>query len=400
MPVTNLTICESPTQTQMEERQPAGALSVRRACLSDYPKIAAFITEAYQESAVFKGDARWNWQFVKNPYTRFTDGSVPVWIAELDGKIVGQIAVQEGALEIDGTIHRAGWIVDVMILPSHRGLGLGHRLYSEVAKDCPILVTLTMALATRRMAERIGAINIGDVSLYTRLTHLKSGAVKRYLQMRTAHHTGVNTAIRALCRYFLAHHLVAMGGNLLLSLRDTLVGLPRRSKKTQILETHQFGPDLDAFWRRVSPDFPVAFARDRKFLNWRFFDCPQMRYRCFIASRHGNIVGYVVLREAEPMELPEGIIVDLVAARSDRETIQDLVAFALEFFGTNVAAVQCATSISEFEDVLRTYGFHSFRTERPNCVVSDPAMQQRLRDSSKEWLFSKADHDWDQIHLA
>jgi GNAT superfamily N-acetyltransferase len=64
--------------------------------------------------------------------------------------------VQEGNLQIDGEMYSAGWIVDVMILPSHRGLGLGHKLYDAVAEELPILVTLTMAEATRRSRSRRG----------------------------------------------------------------------------------------------------------------------------------------------------------------------------------------------------------------------------------------------------
>jgi len=108
----------------------------------------------------------------------------------------------------------------------------------------------------------------------------------------------------------------------------------------------------------------------------------------------------MVLRRREPVELPQGIIVDLLAARKDHETIKDLVAFALDYFGNNVAAVECATSIPEFAVILRSFGFHSVRTERPNCVVAESGIRRRLEDSSTDWLFSKADHDWDQINPA
>jgi len=375
------------------------AVSIRRALLSDYPRIAAFIREAYEESAPFKERERWEWQFVNNPYLGSEDGRVPVWIAEVPGKVVGQIAVQAGAIEIDGVTHPAGWIVDVMILPAYRGLGLGHRLYTAVAAECPILVTLTMAEATRRMAERLGAVDLGEVKLYSRLIHLDGRTVQRYLQTRTTYHPRIRMAANMLCRYFFIHRILAGAGNILLSLRNTLVGRPWARNGTHVIPTDRFGPEIDLLWQRVQADFPVAFTREGKFLNWRFCECPQMRYRLFTAFRDGKTVGYMVLRESEPVELPHGIIVDLVAARQDRSTVEDLVAFALEFFGERVAGVDCATSIPEFGDILRRFGFQSIRTERPNCVTADPAVQERLEKSSTDWLFSKADHDWDQIHV-
>ena len=234
------------------------------------------------------------------------------------------------------SIPQAGF-VDVMILDSHRGMGLGHRLYAAVARDRPILVTLTMALATRKMAERLGAINFGEVKLYSRFSRLDHRTVRRYLQVRTTYHPQIQKVVDVLCGYFLAHRILAVGGSILLSLRDAFVGTPRPSKKTTIAEIDSFGPEIDLLWQRIRHDFPVAFNRDSKFLNWRFREVPQMKYRCFLASRDGRPVGYMILRETEPVELPEGVIVDLLAARQDRETIDDLVAFAAQQFGNRVA---------------------------------------------------------------
>lgn len=383
-----------------QETQQETGIRVRRARLTDYPAIGTFLREAYGELAPFKEGRRWYWQFVDNPYAKCENNDVPVWIAETDGRVVGQIAVQKGALKLDGATRPAGWIVDVIILPAYRGLGLGHRLLAAVARECPILVTLTMAAATRRLTEQLGAVDLGEVKLYWRGAHLDPLTVQRYLLTRTAYHPYINSTIRSLCSGVLLHRILASVGNFLLSLRKRVSNPPRTQEEIRIVQTERFGPDVDMFWRGASLDFPVAFARETEFLNWRFCECPQVRYHCFIALREGRSVGYIVLRRTEAGELPQGIIVDLMASRRDSNTIRALVAFAVDFFGDEVSAVQCATSVSEFSDVLRKFGFYSVRTERPNCVVADDTIRKRLQRSSTEWLFSKADHDWDQIRLA
>ncbi len=100
------------------------------------------------------------------------------------------------------------------------------------------------------------------------------------------------------------------------------------------------------------------------------------------------------------MELPYGVIVDILASRADHDTVTDLVAFALEVFRESVSGVQCGTSVRQFAQVLRECGFYPVKTERPNCVVEDDAIRKRLQQTAVECLFSKADHDWDQIDLA
>ena len=146
----------------------------------------------------------------------------------------------------------------------------------------------------------------------------------------------------------------------------------------------------------LDPIFQSRLTVTASSLNWRFFDCPQLTYACFVAWRGDRVVGYLILRQTEPVELPQGIIVDLCASRSDEATIEDLVAFAIEWFGRRVTCLQCATWIPEFASVVRRFGFHARQTERPTCVVKAPDLRDQLARLSKDWLLSKADHDWDQ----
>jgi GNAT superfamily N-acetyltransferase len=372
-------------------------ITVRRALQSDYPAIEIFLREAYGALAPFKIRQRWDWQFRNNPYATSSTGHVSVWIAEVSGKVIGQIGVQEGAVKVDEVEQSAGWVVDVILLPSYRGLGLGHQLYAAVAKECPFLVTLTMAPATRRMADNLGAIQLGVVKLYSRILRLDRRTTRRYIRFRTRYHKHISKFVEAVCTYGYADRILSRVGNLVLALRDAFVRLPQGTKKTRIVEIERFGPEIDNFWGEISGAFPVAFIRDSTFLNWRFCECPQMNYRCFLASRNESIVGYLVLRQALAIELPQGIIVDFLAAREDTETVEDLLRFSLEWFGTDVAGIECATSISAFVSVLQKFGFHPVRTERPNAVVSDSRLRERLDRSASDWLLSKADHDWDQI---
>ena len=144
----------------------------------------------------------------------------------------------------------------------------------------------------------------------------------------------------------------------------------------------------------------MIVPRDARFLNWRFVDCPEPKYRRFVAERGGRAVGYVVLRRAEPVESPLGTIVDLYASRRDGETVDELVRHSIAFFGDNVFAVDCGTSVAEFEAVLRTYGFFRTGAHHPTCICRESTLHNRLARLRHDCFFSKGDHDWDQIHVA
>jgi hypothetical protein len=301
---------------------------------------------------------------------------------------------------VEGKTFEAGWAVDIMVLQSHRGAGIGHRLHEAVASDVDILMALSMAEASRRMAERHGCVTLAEVHQLTRWVRLDAATVRRYLLVRSANHRWAHVVAHLACSVFQFHLLFPRLANPSLRLRDFVKRSLRAPRATSIVEVDYFGPEVDELWERTRGDYPVIFPRDARFLNWRFVDCPEPRYRRFVANRGGRAVGYVVLRHAEPVELPRGIIVDLYASRSDVQTVDELVRHSLAFFGDDVSAVEYGTSVAEFEAVLRTHGFFRTRAHHPTCICRDGALRGRLAQLRNDWFFSQGDHDWDQILVA
>ncbi len=196
------------------------AIIVRRASRSDRPAIARFIEDAYGARAHYKGTPRWTWQFIDNPFGRRQGDEVPVWVA-LDGdRVVGQIAVQKALLQVEGKTFEAGWAVDIMVLRSHRGAGIGHRLHEAVASDVDILMSLTMAEASRRMAERHGCVTLAEVHQLTRWVRFDAVSVRRYLLRAHGSHRSAHVVARLSCSVFQFHVLFPRLANPLLRLRD------------------------------------------------------------------------------------------------------------------------------------------------------------------------------------
>jgi hypothetical protein len=273
-------------------------------------------------------------------------------------------------------------------------------MHEAVASDVDILVAVKMAESSRRMAERLGCVTLGEVHQLTRWVRLDPVSVRNYVMLRTANHRRPHQAARLACGVFRFHRLLPLLVNPLLRLRDLIERSLHKPGGNRIVEVDRFGPDVDELWERTRADYPVIFPRDAQFLNWRFVDCPEPSYRRFVAERDGRTVGYVVLRRAEPVELPHGILVDLYAGRGDEQTVKDLVRHSLVFFGNDVAVVDCGTSIPEFETVLRKNSFFRTRAHRPTCLCQDSGLRDRLAQLRNEWFISKGDHDWDQIQVA
>ena len=311
---------------------------------------------------------------------------------------MGQIAVQTTNVRVAGRVHSAGWTVDVIILPDYRGRGIGHLLHQAVVSEVPILLTLTMAPPTRRMAERAGAITLGPTWQFSRWARLRAADVERFLVRRTKYHENVTKIVQLACGSLALYQMLALLINPWLSLRDRTYRPTPPS--TSIVEVERFDLAIDGLWQKVKASYPAICPRNSRFLNWRFVDCPQLRYRIFQAYRDGALVGYSVLRLTTPQELRQGIIVDLFADRRDPAVFRDLICHAVEHFGQDVASVECATSLPEIDTILSAFGFFKTRTLAPTVVVSDELLRSEIRGLRNKWFFSKGDHDWDQIDPA
>ena len=303
---------------------------IRQATVRDWEAIRQFIFEAYGKLAQFKDYPRWNWQFVANPFQppSFSE-HVSVWIAEDGGRVVGQIAVQRALVQIAYAEYPAGWIVDVMILPDYRGRSLGHQLHAAVAGEFPLLMTLTMAPATRRMALKAGCVTLGCVQQYTKIIHLSDATVRRYLLARAAHRPSLLRMLRIACTLFrldwlASRFLNASRGPTLTRFFCSRTLISGEKANVDIVEVETFGDELDCFWAEVRHRYPAIAVRNARFLNWRYVNAPDLIYRRFVARRAGHCIGYIVIRRTSAVELPAGVIVDFLTFRNDMEVARIL----------------------------------------------------------------------------
>jgi GNAT superfamily N-acetyltransferase len=377
----------------------SGDVAIRRASLSDWPAIQVFLAASYGSLAQFKGEARWSWQFLDNPF-RWEIGPAPsVWIAVSGDTVVGQIAVQAALFWVNREEKPGGWIVDVMILPQYRGKKLGHRLYQAVAAEVPLLVMLTMAPATRRMALRGGAVTLNPATQFSRWTRFAATDVSRFIIYKLLERPRLTHAAKFAFHSLRLHYVVAAAVNTVLVLRQQ--DNRRIAPDCSVEEADVSDVEFDAFWQLIRQYVDGAAVRNTSYMVWRFKKCPDLRYRCFVVRRNGIMVGYSILRVAEPFEQRLGFISDLLTVPGDAEALNSLMWHAIGFFGRAVCSVEFVTSIPQWGKHIRKMGFIPTRSTRATCSLGlwlDQAGKVDFED--KVWLFTKSDHDWDQIQVA
>jgi len=369
-------------------------IDVRRARIEDLPAILAFVNDCYGSAAPFKGERRWRWQFVDTPYPD-PDGEPPVWIA-LDGeRVVGQIALQPAKMFVHGDASPAGWIVDVMVRPQYRGMGLAHRIHDAMVASGRTLVTLNMAAATRRLAESAGAVTLPPTFELIRARRLSGDTVTRVLKERFERR---NALVRGVGRLLLgskvAPALAASAVNL------ATRGGSSRSPGDGVTVAAVATPDwdhADDLARRCQAAYANVFDRGADFLRWRFERAPDLKYQWAQAGRANTLCGLAAWRRPLLVELPIGVLSDVLALPADGATLDGLVEAAVSDLAGHSEAVVAGASHPAHLASLRRHGFRVFKTHRPTVVSAGGPWLEDLRSSPGTWHLTKADQDWDQV---
>ncbi|MFV0317276.1 MAG: GNAT family N-acetyltransferase [Microthrixaceae bacterium] len=376
--------------------KPPRDLEIRRITEGELPLVEQFVNECYGAGAPFKQRARLQWQFVDTPYRRV--GAPPTIFAALSrGRVVGTIGVQDGRALVHGTPAAMGWVVDVMIHPEFRGRGIGHMIHDRALADRSTLITLTMAEATRRIAMKAGAITLGPTREFIRPIRVSATTVKSFLSGKADNAPGRHRLISAFNATRVGPILLAGVVRVIGAIRK-----PRRSPVTdlRVEEVEEFPVDVDALWEGVAEHHPTMFERSARFLNWRFVEAPELNYRLFLLWEGDSLRGYLVTRDPNAVELPVGTVVDFLAAPGDSDALDALLTHAHTELASRCEYLEAAASSVEYRSALKRAGFVATRTMRPTIVCTDSDLRAGLWDTVDRWHFTKADHDWDQVHPA
>ena len=209
---------------------------IRQATTADRTRLWEFIEGVYGDEARYKVPERWNWEYRENPFLDGDGERLPIFIAEIGERIVGQMCAIPVKLQIGSELHDAAWGADFMVLPECRGQGVGLDIVKALAEHYHIYLAISMSDGTRRIHERLGSFSIEPVSTAVRWIRLDPGTVRRYLIQPTRRWPLVNRMIDFACRWLLLDRIVPLLANPLLQLRKLAIRRSSEEIRSEIVE--------------------------------------------------------------------------------------------------------------------------------------------------------------------
>jgi hypothetical protein len=164
----------------------------------------------------------------------------------------------------------------------------------------------------------------------------------------------------------------------------------------RVRELAEAEPIIDRLWESTAHDWEHMVVRDREWLQWRYFESPDFRYRVFLAERGTRPAGYLVLNTQRlPNAASRGWIADLFGPRSDREARRALLHEALVLFRQE--RIELASALvaqgSQVDGELLAAGF-AHDAGGDVCIIPlDPELDCAGLDCPAAWHLMGGDFD-------
>ena len=217
-------------------------------------------------------EEKYDWHFLNNPF-----GLGQIWILEADGRPIGTTSLGTRPLKLRQTVAMAGVACDLAVNREHRFLH-------------PALLLQRALISSAHSGIRIlyGVPNSGGASVMTYVGYREFCCVHRYAKiLRISHYLNKSLKFGAMVPF--VGRVADQGFAALQSF-----GRRKDRRVAQVLPS--FDERFDDLWSGLSSEHPALTVRDRRFLKWRYQECPLREYKTLglLTEDESSLLGYLI----------------------------------------------------------------------------------------------------------
>jgi len=318
---------------------------------------------------------RWLWKYKNNPY-----GFLAV-VAEHNGKIVGHMSLFLFDVKVGKQIIRGSQACDLCVHPAFRRQGMflaiGKTLMEKASDQGVFLTSAFPTEPARRGHLKYGFFDVSRLPILVSYFDTYEAIIEKYENLRR---------ISPLTKHF-SRFL-----NYYFSIKREHE--PPSVKGLEIAETNFFDERINEFWNRASRNYDMLVVRNRRYLNWRYFDRPDINYDVLLAEKTGQVEGYLVMSTQKSQRRKLGYIIDFLS--SSKHVFLNLVHTSIEYLsGQSVDSIRCLMQKNNgWYEALKGNGFMPYLQEKPRFVARiNSSKFFQLYKTPKEWYVTYG--DWD-----
>jgi hypothetical protein len=277
-------------------------------------------------------EEKYDWHFLNNPF-----GRGQIWILKADGQPIGTTSLGMRPLKLGQTLTTAGVACDLAVNKLHRFLQ-------------PALMLQRALLTTSHAGVRIiyGVPNSVGASVLKYVGYREFCSVHRYAKLlRVSHYLQRSRKFGAIVPFIgrMADHGLAV-----------LESFSRGRENARVTQVFGcFDERFDELWSRMESAHPALTVRDRRFLNWRYHECPLRQYKTLglLTEDESRLVGYLIYY----VEDHSAICVDLLVPSGAEDLSCLLSSWATVAWRDGLASLSISCSDGALPASLLRLGF-------------------------------------------
>lgn len=333
---------------------------------ADRPAVWALLRETFAAADAERLIRQWDWKYEANPFNQ--DGAPYVLLLKKQAEVIGLY----GGLFLRFIVGGRECVVhhgcDMSVHPAYRGAHLSKRLRNRNRTDNPLHFSWQNATSYQVVrAEKVQGVPLVSV--------VKPLALGYVIERASGHR-------------WRGRRTVPEG-------EGALPGVRRGG--WQVTEIDGFDERFDRLWQRACRDYPVMLVRDRRYLDWRFTQRPDARYRVLAATAGAEVSGYLVLRCTVKDGEPWGYVVDFLVEGRRQSVFSALLTEAVAQLRRDGAkAVGCRVTVPPYRSFFYRHGFirYPWRSGgyiRARANLPDVALQPF--GDVRQWFLTMGDGD-------
>ncbi len=287
---------------------------------TDQEKIINLYARTFGKDAALKFENRWPWEFRDNPANKnFSSNN---WVAEYNNEIVAHLGALGALLKVNKKIINCLWAVDLMTDKNHRDKGLAKELYEKFENmQVDINLMIGLSIPTRKIALKRNWQEFRIDTTSIKVLNLKG--LLRFIFSRE--------------KFNLSFSWVSLVIGIILGLLINSLKLfpgkkPLNKTKMDVISLSNFDERFDRLWQGLLKEHKIIFVKNKEFLNWRYIENPNYKYKILAAKEENTILGYIVLSIDKKDNFKLGTIIDFIALSNYPSANKKLSEEAIKYF--------------------------------------------------------------------
>jgi GNAT superfamily N-acetyltransferase len=312
-----------------------------------------------------------SWQYENNPLS-----DQNVFVALSGDRIAGVCGQTAYRMMFDGREHIVSFPMNAVTHPDFRGQGIyGGLIHAHENRARELGAALVMAVGnpatTPILEKKLGYRGMAAPTLLAQPVRL--GRV----------------VARATGRPWLGR---------IASILDPLLSpRPRRAQGVELHQIHSFDSWVDDLFTRNRRVLQRCLIRDHAFLNWRFLQDPQRRYRAFLLTEDDTRIGYFVIGVTTKRAMKIGYVASALLAPDHWHRYSDLRHLFLEDLRASGVDLCLDLRTGPINRRSRQTKHRYLPIPRKLHLIYktiDPGLEARAVGDTERWLFQTGDFDF------